>query len=656
MTIRDALARYPQTAAVFARHGLAGCGGAAGPIEPIDQFARLHHVDLPALLAELEASAREAPPAPAPARPTPAPWESYRLYLKTSLVLALTAGFGIGLLAVLGRAVGPDLGVYWLPLIQAHGQVQLLGWVGLFLVGVAYHVVPRFRGVAPPSRRVALATYALLLGAVLVRALGQPLAVATGLPGAFTLAAMLQLAASALFAATLARWLVPARGRWEGYEPYLLAAGVWLMVAGLVQFPIALSTDAMGRGLVASLLAEPYLIALFHGFVLMAALGVTRRAIPLFMGLRPTHERLALAACALLNAGVALEVGGGVLSALAGPEPWRGASLLGAVLLLAGAVAFVVALRLYERAPMPPGAGQPRAHEPYVRTAYGWLLFSLGLGAVLAVMELAAGVAPTAGAANAARHAFALGFISLLIFGVASRVVPVFGGVALWRRPLLAPLYVVFNLGVVVRVAGELLGSADALGRELVACSGVLGYGGLALFALILWRTLDTRPRPAPQPAVVRGSVPLRLAGTPPSFPRAGVPLSLAAAPPSPATPGVPLPLVAALSRRAGSAAPSPHSGRAATALPRSDNSAPSTTDGNPSQPSTPVVTPDLTVADVLARWPATLDVFLAHGFAPLANPLLRATLAPRVTVAQVAAMKGVDLAALLAALQAAAR
>jgi len=600
MTIREALARYPQTAAVFERHGLAGCGGAAGPIEPIDQFARLHHVDLPTLLRELEASAREAPTSAAAPAPASAPWESYRLYLKTSLVLALTAGFGIGLLAVLGRAGGPDLGAYWLPLIQAHGQVQLLGWVGLFVVGVAYHVVPRFRGVAPPSRRVALATYALLLGAALVRAVGQPLAVAMPLPGVFTLAAALQLAASTLFAVTLLRWLAPARGRWEGYEPYLVAAGGWLVVAGLLQVLVAWRADTLGMGLVASLVAEPYLTAMFHGFVLMAALGVTRRAIPLFMGLRPAHERLGLGACAAINLGVALEVGGGVASAIAGPEPWRGVALLGAALVFGGAVAFVLALRLYERAVMPPGAGQPRAHEPYIRTAYGWLLFSLGLGAALAVWELASGTPPSAGASNAARHALALGFISLLMFGVASRVVPVFGGVALWRRPLLAPIYVVFNIGVALRVAGELLGSADALGRALVACSGLLGYAGLALFALVLWRTLDTRAPVAPQPATVRAG---------------------ASVAPRPTAGGVPMRLV--IPSRAASA---------------------------------PTISGDLTVADVLARWPATLDVFLAQGFTPLANAHLRAALAPRITVAQAAAMKRVDLATLLAALQAAAR
>ena len=600
-TIREALARYPQTAAVFARHGLAGCGGAAGPLEPIDQFARLHHVDLPTLMRELEESAREAPTVAAAPLPTPPPWESYRLYLKTSLVLALTAGFGIGLLAVLGRAGGPDFGAYWLPLIQAHGQVQLLGWVGLFVVGVAYHVVPRFRGVPPPSRRVALVTYALLLGAVLVRAVGQPLAIAVPLPAVFTLAAVLQLAASALFAVTLMRWLAPSRGRWEGYEPYLVAAGGWLLVAGLLQIVVGARADAIGRGLVVGLFAEPYLTAMFHGFVLMVALGVTRRAIPLFMGLRPAHERLGVIACALLNLGVALEAGGGVASAVAGPEPWRGLALLGTVGVFGGAVAFVLALRLYERAVMPPGPGQPRAHEPYVRTAYGWLLFALGLGAALTAWELVDGTPPSAGAANAARHALALGFITLLIFGVGSRVVPVFGGVALWRRPLLAPIYGVFNVGVALRVVGELLGGADALGRALVACSGLLGYAGLALFALVLWRTLDTRARVALQPATNRGGSSAAL-----RTPRAG---------------GAPVRLI--MAPRAGSV---------------------------------PRLAADLTVADVLTCWPATLDVFLAHGFTPLANPFLRAALAPRVTIAQAAAMKGIDLAALLAALQVAAR
>ena len=53
-------------------------------------------------------------------------------------------------------------------------------------------------------------------------------------------------------------------------------------------------------------------------------------------------------------------------------------------------------------------------------------------------------------------------------------------------------------------------------------------------------------------------------------------------------------------------------------------------------------------VADVLEWFPRTEDVFLRHGFTALKNAVLRRTLARQVTVAQAAALRGVDLTALL--------
>lgn len=580
-TIREVLARYPQTAAVFERHGLAGCGGAAGPLEPLDQFALLHQVDLPGLLAELEAAARTAPPAAAapPAASPPAPPDTYPLFLKTSLLVALSAGFGIGLLAVLSRLGGPSLGAWWLPLVQAHGQAQLLGWVGLFVVGVAYHVVPRFCGAQPPSRRVALATYGLLLGALLVRVIAQPLLLVMPLPGAYTLAALLQLAASVLFVATLARWLLPRRGHFDGWEQFLLSSGAWLVIGGLLGLGVALAADRLGSAIVASPLTAAYHQAMFYGFALLVALGVTRRAIPLFMGLRPTDARGALWACGLVNLGVILTAADLLGTALAPADGWRTLGLLGTLALLGGVLLFVRALHLFERAPQAPGPGQPRGHEPFVRAAYLWLLVALVLGVVVAATDALGGQPLPSSVGVGQRHALALGFLSLLMMGVASRIVPVFGGVRLWGAALLRPLFVAFNLGVALRVAGELLGNADPLARCLVALSGVFGFAGLALFALLLWRTLDRRP-------------------------------------------AVALPLVNA---------PQPVSAAGATAL-----------------------SPELTVAAVLERWPAALPVLVAHGFAPLANPLLRRAMAPRVTLAQAAELAGVELPALLSALAAA--
>lgn len=64
-------------------------------------------------------------------------------------------------------------------------------------------------------------------------------------------------------------------------------------------------------------------------------------------------------------------------------------------------------------------------------------------------------------------------------------------------------------------------------------------------------------------------------------------------------------------------------------------------------------VTGTTTVAEVLDRWPEALSVFLRHGFAPLADPSLRRTLTPTVTITQACQMRVVDVDVLLRELNA---
>jgi len=53
-------------------------------------------------------------------------------------------------------------------------------------------------------------------------------------------------------------------------------------------------------------------------------------------------------------------------------------------------------------------------------------------------------------------------------------------------------------------------------------------------------------------------------------------------------------------------------------------------------------------IADVLAWFPSSEEVFARHGFASISNPILRNTVAKQVSIAQAAAMRGVDLATLI--------
>lgn len=51
----------------------------------------------------------------------------------------------------------------------------------------------------------------------------------------------------------------------------------------------------------------------------------------------------------------------------------------------------------------------------------------------------------------------------------------------------------------------------------------------------------------------------------------------------------------------------------------------------------------DSRVSDLLQRYPAMLPVLIQHGFAPLAQPALRAVLAPTVTLAQALKIRGLN-------------
>lgn len=60
------------------------------------------------------------------------------------------------------------------------------------------------------------------------------------------------------------------------------------------------------------------------------------------------------------------------------------------------------------------------------------------------------------------------------------------------------------------------------------------------------------------------------------------------------------------------------------------------------------VLTPQTKVAEVLARYPDSLAIFLKHGFTPLQNPVLRRTMARVVTLEQACRRENVNLRALL--------
>ena len=116
-------------------------------------------------------------PAAAPAGRTPRtrpPRNLLPFFVLTALALAVTLGVSTGGWAIwqMAFAIGTVLPSH----LQLHAHVQLLGFAGLFILGVALHALPRILGAAPPSRRVLFTVLVGVGGGALLRAFGQPLA------------------------------------------------------------------------------------------------------------------------------------------------------------------------------------------------------------------------------------------------------------------------------------------------------------------------------------------------------------------------------------------------------------------------------------------------------------------------------------------------
>ncbi len=137
----------------------------------------------------------------------------------------------------------------------------------------------------------------------------------------------------------------------------------------------------------------------------------------------------------------------------------------------------------------------------FIRSALAWFAVGMGLGLALAFFPMQAAVIRPAHV-----HANLLGFVSMMIFGVAYHVLPRFTGVPLHSRRLPLLHLWLANLGLAALVSGWLVrvGSAAA-GQVLVGGGAALSAVGGALFVYNLWRTLDGAAAASGAAALRRG-------------------------------------------------------------------------------------------------------------------------------------------------------
>lgn len=489
-SIADILRLCPSARRIFDEHGLKGCGGENGPAEPLEFFASVHEADLDALLKDLNDEIEK------PAKPDYVYHESladyiYRRFFKLAIAIVLSLGGLWGVIALIEISLGksllqPDL----LPAIHAHAHAMVFGWVGLFVMGFAYQSFPRFKvttlwkpGLANLTLYLMVVGIALRMSAFMLK--GGTLALSFG-----AVSAAAEISAIALFMLIILKTAQQSMSPRNPYELFIIAALAWFLIqaifSGFFFFAEATATDLQETVLRTALLDGPLRAFQFLGFAALIIAGVSQRFVPVVYGLgQPRHDRQRLIFW-LMNGSLVLDVASYVALLTTG-DPFFGFTLeLSYLLMVVWAVLLVIQLRVFAR------SSQADRSLKFIRAAYVWLLIAILMMPLLMPYSSWVGEGFSHAFWGAHLHAFTVGFVSMMILGVSSRVVPILSGVDSHKLTSLWGPFILLNVGCAGRVVLQTLTDwKPATAYPLIGFTGVIELIALAWWGFGLWHVMN---------------------------------------------------------------------------------------------------------------------------------------------------------------------
>ena len=502
-SVAEIVKRCPTARRVFDKYGLEGCGGEHGPTEPLGFFAAVHKVDADKLVAELNMELKNPSTQSYEYRETLGD-TIYRRFFKAGIAVVLSVGALWGAINLLEIGLRKSfLQLHLVPAIHAHGHAMVFGWVGLFVMGFAYQAFPRFKFTKLWRPDLANLSFVLMLagiGARIGAELLQPMPLGIGLG---ILSAAAELAAIGLFLTIIVKTARQSVEPHSPYEKFIFGAFFWFLVQAILSdvFFFAKAT-AVGReqliGRIA-LLDGPLRDIQFLGFAALIIAGVSQRLIPAVYGLsKPQKDRQTLIFW-LMNGSLVLDVVSYVLVVSTRNPVFAVGLEISYILMVAWAVLLVKQLGIFGR------VSEPDRSLKFIRAAYVWLLVAMAMMPFFIVYGVLTHQYFAHSYLGAQRHAFTVGFISMMILGVASRVVPILAGADAKQLSSLWGPFVLLNAGNASRVVLQLLTDfVPGVAYPLVGLSGFIEVTALAWWGLELWHTMNLsvtrRPEGVPSP------------------------------------------------------------------------------------------------------------------------------------------------------------
>lgn len=415
-------------------------------------------------------------------------------FIVSGMLFMLLPGTFLGVWNLVGISQQRTLDTLSPAWLQAHGQAQIFGWIGSFIIGIGFYSLTKMQSTKTFPVLAGWASWILWTLGITLRWIGGVTSWhwKTLLP----LSGLLELMAFLLFYRSVRRHRPASRVHGSVMkESWMLAvtAAAFAFLAVLIANCVAMFYLALHSSIPAlpHVFDQQFVVLAVWGVLVPTIWGFNARWLPIFAGFRaPDGIRLLIAYGLSLAAIIAVFI------------QWLPVS---AVAFLFASLLAIDALHVWEPAVQPAKLLHVHRSFPlYIRLTYVWLVISCVLTA------LATRYDHTGGIWGASRHALTVGFVAGMVFVIGQRILPAFCGMrVLWSTSLMFWSLLLLHTGCLLRVVLEPLAYEGYWGFAWKALpfSAFVELTAVALFAANIFGTLLQPPahlRAQTKPATVK--------------------------------------------------------------------------------------------------------------------------------------------------------
>lgn len=361
--------------------------------------------------------------------------------------------------------------------LQAHGQAQIFGWIGSFILGIGLYSLTKMKS----SKAFPVASGWIIWSMWTVGGLLRWLGGVTEklwhvlLP----LSAVLQLCGFVLFYLIVRRHRTTTSNKREIWMLLVALSAISFLVALIVNCGLLFHQAISGVSPTLPHIVDQQFVTLAVWGVLVPTIwGFNARWFPVFAGLQLPRGRNLCIAYGLSIAGIVATFF----------QSW----LIASVIFLLAALLSIDALHVWSPPINPPKLLNVHpTFAIFVRLTYIWLLVSCFLAVFAARWDSSGGIW------GASRHALTVGFVTGMVFAIGQRVLPAFCGMrVLWSRKLMFWSLLLLFSGCLLRVVSEPLAYENVWrpAWKILPVSAITELTAVTLFALNIGVTLLLPP------------------------------------------------------------------------------------------------------------------------------------------------------------------